>query len=76
MPRSVIDIDAINNLNPKMGKLTLPMKKINKKIKTAQQSRVGKVADKVMMVYDTKPIQKKIKKTTKKAIKSGKKKIM
>jgi len=76
MPRSVIDIDALNNLNAKMGTLTLPMKMMNKKIKTARKSKAGKTAEKVMMVYNTKPIKKKIKKTTKKAIKSGKKKLM
>ena len=37
MPRPVIDIDRLNNLNDKMGKLTIPMKMVKKKVKTARK---------------------------------------
>jgi len=37
MPRPVIDIDRLNNLNAKMGKLTIPMKMVKKKVKTARK---------------------------------------
>ena len=37
MPRLVIDIDKLNNLNAKMGKLNLPKKKVSGAVKTAKK---------------------------------------
>lgn len=58
MPKSVIDIDRLNNLNAKMGKLSMPTKKVSGAVKTAKKM--------------TKPITRKVKTTTKKMKKMGK----
>ena len=52
MPRSVIDIDRLNNLNAKMGNLSMPMKKVRGAVKTAK-----KIA---------RPVRRKVKAATKK----------
>ena len=52
MPKSVIDIDRLNNLNAKMGKLSIPMKKVSGAVKTAK-----KIA---------RPVRRKVKTATKK----------
>ena len=47
MPRPVIDIDRLNNLNAKMGKLSIPMKMVKKKVKTRSRPIVKTAKKKV-----------------------------
>ena len=65
MPRPSIAIDRLNNLNAKMGKLTMPM---------VSDKKVGQLVMSSVLKQMPKPVRRKVKKPAKKmAKKVGKK---